>query len=147
MHMHAVNTIQVRRRFRRFLQTFQEEGSAVPVHETLIKDMCAANKASLEASHSYEKNSCSYRTLLLYFHSICILSVQLKPLCVVDHAISRAAVWLLTLTLTAVVLCCCCMHTNMQVSYLHLSKAVPILAIWLADAPKDMLELMDEVYF
>lgn len=32
-----------------------------------------------------------------------------------------------------------------QVSYLHLSRAQPILAIWLADAPREMLELMDEV--
>lgn len=32
-----------------------------------------------------------------------------------------------------------------QVSYIDLSKAVPILAIWLADVPKDMLEIMDEV--
>ncbi|CAM9551914.1 unnamed protein product, partial [Sphacelaria rigidula] len=31
------------------------------------------------------------------------------------------------------------------VSYIDLSKAVPILAIWLADVPKDMLEIMDEV--
>lgn len=30
-------------------------------------------------------------------------------------------------------------------SYIDLSKAVPILAIWLADVPKDMLEIMDEV--
>lgn len=30
-------------------------------------------------------------------------------------------------------------------SYIDLSKAVPILAIWLADVPKDMLEVMDEV--
>jgi hypothetical protein len=51
--------MQVRRRFRRFLQTFQEEGSAVPVHETLIKDMCAANKASLEASHSCNVQNCA----------------------------------------------------------------------------------------
>ncbi|CAN0067790.1 unnamed protein product, partial [Ectocarpus fasciculatus] len=33
----------------------------------------------------------------------------------------------------------------LQVSYIDLSKAVPILAIWLADVPKDMLEIMDEV--
>jgi hypothetical protein len=45
----------------------------------------------------------------------------------------------------ALLLCWWCMRSCMQVSYLHLSKAVPILAIWLADAPKDMLELMDEV--
>jgi hypothetical protein len=31
----------------------------VPVHETLIKDMCAANKASLEASHSCNVQNCA----------------------------------------------------------------------------------------
>jgi hypothetical protein len=64
-------------------------------------------------------------------------------------------VWLLTLSLTAAaaaintvaVLLLVHAYKHMQVSYLHLSKAVPILAIWLADAPKDMLELMDEVLF
>ncbi|CAM9685560.1 unnamed protein product [Ectocarpus sp. 4 AP-2014] len=70
---------EIKRRFQSFLLTFQEKGARAPVHESKIKTMCAANRASLE------------------------------------------------------------------VSYIDLSKAVPILAIWLADVPKDMLEIMDEV--
>ncbi|CAM9343704.1 unnamed protein product [Ascophyllum nodosum] len=70
---------EIKRRFQSFLLTFQDKSNRVPVHETKIKSMCAANRASLE------------------------------------------------------------------VSYIDLSKAVPILAIWLADVPKDMLEIMDEV--
>lgn len=34
---------------------------------------------------------------------------------------------------------------SLEVSYLHLSRAAPILAIWTADAPKDMLEIFNEV--
>ena len=34
---------------------------------------------------------------------------------------------------------------SLEVSYLHLSTDQPTLAIWLADAPKEMLTLMDEV--
>jgi len=34
-------------------------------------------------------------------------------------------------------------HESLPVSYMHLSKKVPILAIWVADAPKAMLELLD----
>lgn len=33
---------------------------------------------------------------------------------------------------------------SMEISYLHLSAAVPILAIWVADEPSTMLELFDE---
>lgn len=33
---------------------------------------------------------------------------------------------------------------SLEVSYLHLSQDVPILAIWVADAPKEMLQLFDE---
>eukprot|EP00937_MAST-01D_sp_MAST-1D-sp2_P000663 g663.t1 len=36
---------------------------------------------------------------------------------------------------------------SLAVSYLHLSQDAPILAIWLADAPLDMLEIFDEVTF
>ena len=32
----------------------------------------------------------------------------------------------------------------LQVSYHHLMEAEPLLAVWLADAPKDMLDLLDE---
>ncbi len=69
---------EVRRRFRRFLQTFPE-GSGQPIHVLLIRAMCTANLASLE------------------------------------------------------------------VSYTHLSSEMPLLAIWLAEDPRDMLDLMDEV--
>eukprot|EP00968_Pinguiococcus_pyrenoidosus_P029054 scaffold8278_cov258-Pinguiococcus_pyrenoidosus.AAC.2 len=34
---------------------------------------------------------------------------------------------------------------TLEVSYVHLSQEAPILGIWLADAPKDMLEIFDEV--
>ena len=34
---------------------------------------------------------------------------------------------------------------TLELSYAHLSAAAPILAIWLADAPKEMIELFDEV--
>ncbi len=33
---------------------------------------------------------------------------------------------------------------SLEVSYLHLSQAVPVLAIWLADVPKEMLRIFDE---
>ncbi len=69
---------EVRRRFRRFLQTFPE-GSEQPIHLSLIRAMCSANLASLE------------------------------------------------------------------VSYTNLSSEMPLLAIWLAEDPRDMLDLMDEV--
>jgi DNA replication licensing factor MCM2 len=35
--------------------------------------------------------------------------------------------------------------SSLEVSYLHLGDEVPILAIWLADVPKDMIEIFDEV--
>ena len=38
-------------------------------------------------------------------------------------------------------------RVSLQVSYVHLSENVPILAIWLADAPTEMLEIFDEVRF
>ncbi len=34
---------------------------------------------------------------------------------------------------------------SLPVSYLHLSHDKPVLAIWLADVPKAMLEMFDEV--
>lgn len=34
---------------------------------------------------------------------------------------------------------------SLEVSYLHLSQAVPLLAVWLADVPKEMLQIMNEV--
>ena len=33
---------------------------------------------------------------------------------------------------------------TLLLSYFHLSTTVPLLAIWLADAPKDMLEIFNE---
>jgi DNA replication licensing factor MCM2 len=39
---------------------------------------------------------------------------------------------------------CAANSESLEVSYLHLSSAVPILAIWVADCPTDMLKLLDE---
>lgn len=39
---------------------------------------------------------------------------------------------------------CATNSESLEVSYLHLSQAVPILAIWVADQPKEMLELLDQ---
>jgi len=40
----------------------------------------------------------------------------------------------------------CAMNlSSLEVSFVHLSEAEPQLAIWLADAPTDMLELLDNV--
>ncbi|CAM9707302.1 unnamed protein product [Chrysoparadoxa australica] len=69
---------EVKRRFSRFLKTFQGKSSA-PIYPHKIREMCSANLASVE------------------------------------------------------------------VSYLDLSKAVPQIAVWLADEPKDMLQILDEV--
>lgn len=35
--------------------------------------------------------------------------------------------------------------SSLEVSYVHLGDEVPILAIWLADVPKDMIDIFDEV--
>ena len=34
---------------------------------------------------------------------------------------------------------------SLEVSYMHLSAALPILAVWTADVPKQMLEIYDRV--
>lgn len=34
---------------------------------------------------------------------------------------------------------------SLEVSYLHLSQGVPLLAVWVADMPREMLELMNQV--
>eukprot|EP00966_Prymnesium_polylepis_P156296 3610887-Prymnesium_polylepis.1 len=39
---------------------------------------------------------------------------------------------------------CAANSQSLEVSYLHLSHAVPILAIWVADSPKEMLQLLSE---
>jgi DNA replication licensing factor MCM2 len=39
---------------------------------------------------------------------------------------------------------CASNSESLEVNYHHLSHAVPILAIWVADAPKEMLKLLDE---
>ncbi|KAL1506921.1 hypothetical protein AB1Y20_007785 [Prymnesium parvum] len=39
---------------------------------------------------------------------------------------------------------CAANSQSLEVSYLHLSHAVPILAIWVADCPKEMLQLLSE---
>ena len=39
---------------------------------------------------------------------------------------------------------CAANSESLEVNYHHLSQAVPILAIWVADAPKEMLKLLDE---
>ena len=41
-------------------------------------------------------------------------------------------------------LMCANNKATLQVSYNHLMEAEPLLAVWLADAPKDMLDLLDE---
>ena len=41
-------------------------------------------------------------------------------------------------------LMCASNKASLQVSYHHLMEAEPLLAVWLADAPKDMLDLLDE---
>ena len=39
---------------------------------------------------------------------------------------------------------CAANSESLEVNYHHLSHAVPILAIWVADAPREMLKLLDE---
>lgn len=39
---------------------------------------------------------------------------------------------------------CAANKESLDVSYLHLSQSVPILAIWVADCPKEMFKLLDE---
>ena len=39
---------------------------------------------------------------------------------------------------------CAANQGSLQVSYLHLMEAEPVLAFWLADAPKDMLQVLHE---
>ena len=41
-------------------------------------------------------------------------------------------------------LMCASNKATLQVSYHHMMEAEPLLAVWLADAPKDMLDLLDE---
>jgi DNA replication licensing factor MCM2 len=41
-------------------------------------------------------------------------------------------------------LMCAANKATLQVSYHHLMEAEPLLAVWLADAPKDMLDLLNE---
>jgi len=38
-------------------------------------------------------------------------------------------------------------HESFEMSYLHLSKMVPILGIWLGDAPSQMLEIFDDAAY
>lgn len=33
---------------------------------------------------------------------------------------------------------------SLEISYLHLSHVAPVLAIWLADVPREMLMIFDE---
>jgi DNA replicative helicase MCM subunit Mcm2 (Cdc46/Mcm family) len=40
---------------------------------------------------------------------------------------------------------CSANKASLEVSYVHLGDQAPILAIWLADVPRDMLEIFDEV--
>jgi DNA replication licensing factor MCM2 len=40
---------------------------------------------------------------------------------------------------------CAANEQSLEVSYLHLSRDAPLLAIWLADAPKNMLQIFNEV--
>lgn len=40
---------------------------------------------------------------------------------------------------------CSANRSSLEVSYVHLGDQAPILAIWLADVPRDMLEIFDEV--
>lgn len=39
---------------------------------------------------------------------------------------------------------CAANQASLQISYLHLMNVVPVLAYWLADAPLDMLQVLDE---
>ena len=36
---------------------------------------------------------------------------------------------------------------SLEVSYVHLGEQLPLLAIWLTDTPKEMLEYFDEVLY
>ena len=40
---------------------------------------------------------------------------------------------------------CSINKSSLEVSYVHLGDQAPILAIWLADVPRDMLEIFNEV--
>jgi DNA replication licensing factor MCM2 len=40
---------------------------------------------------------------------------------------------------------CASNSSSLQMSYMHLGEYMPILAIWLADVPKDMLAIFDDV--
>ncbi len=40
---------------------------------------------------------------------------------------------------------CAANLASLEIDYQDLVKAHPILAMWLVDAPKDMLEIFDEV--
>ena len=40
---------------------------------------------------------------------------------------------------------CSSNSSSLEVSYVHLGDMVPILAIWLADVPLEMLQIFDEV--
>ncbi len=35
--------------------------------------------------------------------------------------------------------------SSLEVSYVHICNRIPIIAIWLADVPRDMLQIFDEV--
>ena len=40
---------------------------------------------------------------------------------------------------------CASNKSSLEVSYVHICAKIPILAIWLADVPRDMLQIFDEV--
>ena len=39
---------------------------------------------------------------------------------------------------------CAANLASLQVSYMHLMEAEPVLAVWVVDAPKDMLDVLNE---
>jgi hypothetical protein len=39
----------------------------------------------------------------------------------------------------------CFVVQSLVVNYIHISQLIPIIAIWLADVPKQILEILDEV--
>ena len=40
---------------------------------------------------------------------------------------------------------CASNSSSLEVSYVHICHKIPILAIWLADVPRDVLQIFDEV--
>lgn len=76
-----------------------------------------------------------------YLHSacICLLLVCVCPSSL--HCLHSVEPYYQTRIRTM----CAANRGSLEVLYTHMGDASPILAIWLADAPKDMLVILDEV--